>query len=255
MAAGVLTIFMALSAFSGCKPNEEEQRCSEGVAYLKALEAQSPDAVEEKLRQIEQQHILREREQRIQSLIDDRSGVWKYFENYVILGDSRAVGFSYFGFLDESRVLAESGATILQVSQRLDELAKLNPSTVFLCYGLNDLGVGRWDQPSDYAEGFAKMIESLRRTLPKAKIVVSSILPARDAALETQERWGRIPEFNAAIEAYCKENGLIFADNEAICQEHADLWEGDGIHVKSTFYPYWAANLIIASWGEDTTGE
>lgn len=38
-------------------------------------------------------------------------------------------------------------------------------------------------------------------------------------------------------------------------EEHADLWEGDGIHVKSPFYPYWAANMIIASWGEDTTSE
>lgn len=255
LAAGVLTIFMALSAFSGCKPSEEEQRCSEGVAYLQALEAKSPEAVEEQLRQIEHQHVLAEREQRIRELIDNQNGVWKYFENYVILGDSRAVGFSYFGFLDESRVLAESGATILQVSEKLDELAELKPSTVYLCYGLNDIGIGKWDQPSDYVEGFAKMIESLRRTLPKAKIVVSSILPAREPAFQTQERWRRIPEFSAAIEEYCKENGLIYADNEVICEEHADLWEGDGIHVKSPFYPYWAANMIIASWGEDTTSE
>ena len=93
MAAGVLTIFMALSTFSGCKPSEEEQRCSEGVAYLQALEAKSPEAVEEQLRQIEHQHVLAEREQRIRELIDNQNGVWKYFENYVILGDSRAVGF------------------------------------------------------------------------------------------------------------------------------------------------------------------
>ena len=58
LAAGALTIFMALSAFSGCKPSEEEQRCSEGVAYLQALEAKSPEAVEEQLRQIEHQHVL-----------------------------------------------------------------------------------------------------------------------------------------------------------------------------------------------------
>ena len=96
-----------------------------GRGYCRRLRRKKPRAVEEQLRQIEHQHVLAEREQRIQELIDNQNGVWKYFENYVILGDSRAVGFSYFGFLDESRVLAESGATILQVSEKLDELAEL----------------------------------------------------------------------------------------------------------------------------------
>ena len=39
-----------------------------------------------------------------------------------------------------------------------------------------------------------------------------------------------------------------------------DLWQPDGIHVRPEFYPYWAANLILAGLdspaeAEDATNE
>ena len=46
------------------------------------------------------------------ALLDDIDTVWQEFSDAVILGDSRAVGFSYYSFLDASRVLASSGERI-----------------------------------------------------------------------------------------------------------------------------------------------
>ena len=40
-------------------------------------------------------------------------------------------------------------------------------------------------------------------------------------------------------------------NNDQLAEEHADMWEIDGIHLLKTFYPYWAANLMMAAYGED----
>ena len=51
-----------------------------------------------------------------------------------------------------------------------------------------------------------------------------------------------------------------WATDKEICQTYADLWQPDGIHVRPEFYPYWAANLILAGLdgpaeAEDATNE
>ena len=91
-------------------------------------------------------------------------------------------------------------------------------------------------------------------------VVVSSILPAQDPAFEKSSKWRNIPEWSEAVGAACAENGIPFADNTEICQTYADLWQPDGIHVRPEFYPYWAANLILAELdspaeAEDATNE
>ena len=66
--------------------------------------------------------------------------------------------------------------------------------------------------------------------------------------------------YNDVLVRACAENGIPFADNTEICQTYADLWQPDGIHVRPEFYPYWAANLILAGLdspaeAEDATNE
>ena len=41
-----------------------------------------------------------------------------------------------------------------------------------------------------------------------------------------------------------EENGYQFIDNTMVAQEHADLYEADGLHLKKEFYKYWAANML-----------
>lgn len=49
----------------------------------------------------------------------------------MILGDSRAVGFSYYQFLPENQVLAKNGATIDDIPDYMDQIVALNPSSIF----------------------------------------------------------------------------------------------------------------------------
>jgi hypothetical protein len=240
----LIVVIVILTTRAGTGSSAKEVKA--GVAYLESLEAQDPSQVEEGLRAIRQAKLDAERDALIQKVLSGETDVWSMFEDYVILGDSRAVGFYYFDYLDKSRVLAGGGETIANIPDHLEEMKALDPSCIFLCYGLNDVSIGYWNTKEEYVAAMGEAIKNLQAALPNAKIIVSSILPARDPAFERASAWYNIPDYSAAVEAYCRENGIAFANNDKISAEHADLWQTDGIHVRPEFYPYWAANLIAA---------
>ena len=218
---------------------------SPGVDYIKALEAKSPESVQHTLKLQREEKIRAMREQRLQELESGEISVWTLFEDYVILGDSRAVGFYYYEFLPEDRVLAEAGSTILKLQEHIPDLEKLNPSNIFLCYGLNDVSIGIWPTPADYASEYRDIIREIQQKLPDATIYISSILPARDPAFEQASEWREIPSYSAAVRELCTDiDRCYYVDNDAIAAQYADLWDVDGIHVQRAFYDHWAANLI-----------
>lgn len=242
-----------------------------GLAYLEAQERKDPAEVDVFLRQREEQRRIEEEERRraeeeqraeeereriraerraeyearIAAIENGETDVWGEFHDFVILGDSRAVGFYYYDFLDKSRVLAGSGDTILKIGEHMSEIVALQPKYIFLCYGLNDVSIGIWSTKEEYVADLLDYIADLRENLPDAVIVVSSILPARDPAFELSSKWYQIPDFSAAIAEACGEIGVVFVDNTEICDTYADYWQPDGIHVRPEFYPYWARNLIV----------
>ena len=239
----VIAIILVVTG-GGARSDEEAAMVQAGVQYLQQLESQSPDAVEAELKEIR-------RQERIEALENGTLDVWQQLEDAVILGDSRAVGFYYFGYMDQSRVLAEAGATILKVEEHLTELQNLNPSQVFLCYGMNDIGIGIWPTPEEYTSALEEVMQSIWEVVPDTEIYISSILIARDPAFAKNSVWYDIPEYNEAIQAFCAEKGYHFVDNSELCDTYADMWEVDGIHVMTTFYPYWAANLVAATFDEE----
>ena len=239
---------LLLSGCSGQKQAEYRADVQSGVSYLQSLETIDPDTVTQKLRQMRLEKLQAERAAREQALLDDIDTVWQEFSDAVILGDSRAVGFSYYSFLDASRVLASSGERIDAIDGHIEDLKKLDPAYIFLCYGINDLGW--YASASDYAAAMQEKIQLLQKTLPDAVIVVSSILPAREPAISREALWKQIPSYSEAVREICAQCGALYADNTQLSEDHADLWQPDGVHLLPEFYPYWAANLIIASWGE-----
>lgn len=242
----LLILFAARLGRSAGLPQEEAPELNSGVAYLQALEAKDPTLVEETIKEFRQQELLMLREERLAQLESGEISVWSLFDDYLLLGDSRAVGFEHYDYLDSSRVLAEAGATILALQEHIPEIVAANPSYLFLCYGLNDVSIGIWPTPEDYVAEFTTIIQEIQAELPDVKIFISSILPARDPAFTRSTAWYNIPEYSAAVAVMCEEMGLYYVDNTEICDQYASMWEIDGIHVQYTFYPYWATNMIMA---------
>lgn len=218
---------------------------SEGRNYIKALEEQDLEKVEATIKEVEMNKLSTRMEALKEELLNGEVDVWSMFGDTAILGDSRAVGFYYHGYVPSERVMAEGGYTIRNVEEYIPTLQTLKPSTVFLSYGLNDVSIGYWKEPDEYAEEYLQVVRNLQKELPNATIFINSGLPARDPAFERMSVWRRIPEFNDAVEEMCKENDIPFIDNSIIAEENTDKWDIDGIHVHKDFYPIWATNMIL----------
>ena len=243
-AAVILFIAILGVVLNGPKTDDMTQA---GIAYLESLEKKSPDAVIQVRRDILQAKLDAQRDEMIRQVEEGDVDPFTLFQDFVIMGDSRAVGFWYFGFVDEARTLTGAGHTIRDIPGQMDALAAINPSYVYLCYGLNDTSIGYWKTAEEYVTEFMDVVDQMQQRLPDATIVVSSILPARDPAFQRTSKWYNIPDWSDALGEACRENGVIFVDNDGISETYANLWDPDGIHLREAFYPYWAANLIIAT--------
>lgn len=245
-------LFALLLPLWGCAAEEAlSPEVSQGVAYLESLERKDPAVLDAVLEQRRKDELERERDEIMEQLTSGDRDVWSMFHDYVILGDSRAVGFWYYDFLDKERVLADGGHTIRNIEPYLADIQALDPSYVFLCYGLNDVSIGYWDTPEEYAEEMVERVKMLNEAVPDALVVVSSILPAFDPAFETASVWRKIPDFSAAVEEACEENGIVFVNNDKLAESYPELWDPDGIHLRREFYDHWAKNLIFAILQED----
>ena len=189
-----IVIFMALSGQDIATDDVKD-----GIAYIEGLEAQDTAPIEEEVKNLR-------KEERKQALESGDLDVWSLFTDTVIMGDSRAVGFSYYGFVDENRVLASSGATIRNIEEYKDQLVNLNPSSIIFCYGLNDISIGLWDN--------------------------------------VDAKWEAIPDWNDSIREHCEENAIPYIDITDTVREHSDLYDIDGIHMQKAFYEYWAIDMI-----------
>jgi len=247
LVALILALAALVGILGGCSfPSDADQRTQAGIAYLEQLEKKDPSYVVAARKAIYDAKLAAQRDALIQQLTSGAMDPFSLFQNYVLMGDSRAVGYWYWDSLEKSRVLADGGHTIRNLKAQLDTLESMNPSQLFLCYGLNDISIGYWKTADEYVAEYIEILKEIRTRLPDTTIVVSSILPARDPAFQKSSKWRNIPQWSAALEKACKENGFLFANCDQLAKDYPNLWDPDGIHFRADFYSYWASCLVAA---------
>ena len=248
----VLLVILLFTLGGDSTGKDAAQEIQAGIAYLEALEQKDPAAVQAVRKEIRQKQLDAQRDELLKKLESGEIDPFSLFKDYVVMGDSRAVGYWYRDFLDKGRVLADGGHTIRNITEQMDTLVSLNPATIYLCYGLNDISIGYWDTAESYVAEYIQIVKQIKEKLPNATIVVSSILPARDPAFDRSAKWRNIPDWSKALEAACKDAGILFANCDALADDHPNLWDPDGIHFREEFYPYWASALLLPTLMEDT---
>lgn len=233
-AAVILGIIVAIIFSNYNIPTED---LKEGVEYIKTLEKTDTAPIEKAMKEIKKQ-------ERKEAMESGEMDVWQQFNDAAILGDSRAVGFSFYNLVEDNRVFAEAGATIRKIPESIESLKVLNPSTVFLCFGLNDISIGFWNDVDSYIAELDEMLEQLHSALPDSVIYVNSIIPATDPAFARSEKWRAIPDWNAKIKQHCQDNNVPYIDVSATVEAHKDLYDVDGIHMQIAFYDFWAIDMI-----------
>lgn len=240
---------LAALVLAGCGSGDgAAQSESSAVAYLKQMEQGDPDQVIAIIRQQRQARLEAELVVLREQLLSGEADVWSMFEDYLILGDSRAVGFSYYTPLSSERIIADAGDKITSVAEHMDDIVAYNPARIYIAYGINDINIGFWPTVEDYIEEMRNVLGQVRERLPDVEIYVNSILPVQDWALYKGAMWKYVPDWNEVIEQACAENGWTFVDNAGIVAEHQEYYEADGIHFQSGFYSYWATNMILATY-------
>ena len=253
-----MLISIPLSIPTGAAKTAEQPQVREGIAVLEQLSDQDPAAVERTLRQQEEEELQRQKEENRQNAIRERvealeqGSVWGHFTDYVILGDSRALSFAEYDYLDPTRVLAGIGETIWAIPDKLPDVRALSPSYIYVSYGVNEAEGDCWPTGEDYAAAMEQRIGQIREAAPGAKIIVSSILPVTEKVLESTPQLAKIADYNAALKVMCQRIGVVFVDNDEISRQYMDtLWEPDGIHQKYGFYQYWGKNLLLGAVAAD----
>lgn len=265
----VCALLAAGMLLGGCGDAQTADVAS-GVAYLESLEQQDPAVVDEILRQRRIAELEAQREELLRQIKAGEQSPFAAFQDAVILGDSRAVGFFYYGFVDESRDLTGTGDTILNISKKLDTLESMKPRYIYLTYGLNDIKIGYWESLEAHIADYLDCVEQIRQRVPDAVVVISSVMPFRDPTVPDpsdpagtakpsgsssltaadRKRLTQIPQWNELMKAACAEAGVIFVDNSNVGEELQKMYEPDGIHVIKTFYPLWGKNLAVAALEE-----
>lgn len=233
-----VVVFLIFGVVSWKKSMEEREKIQKGVAYLESLEKKDTAEINEKVKKLK-------KEQKEKYMSEDETSVWTGFADAVIIGDSRAVGFSYYNFLADDQVYAEKGALITSVKENIQQVKAFNPGQIYICFGLNDLQSGRWSDSDSYSQQCADIIALLQEEIPQCDVYLNSILSVTEEKMESDTIYSSIDKYNASMKKMCEENGYNYIDNTQVCQEHMDLYEEDGLHLKSEFYRYWAMNMLL----------
>lgn len=173
------------------------------------------------------------------------------------IGNSCVDALDNYGIIREATFFARTGLTVKEAFEKpvingkvpvLDELkqGKTYPK-VFLLFGENELG---WSTDSAFTEGYAKVIQSVHASQPKAKVYVQSILPVSKAVSDRNKNNinnTRINQFNEMIKQICKEQNATYVDvHSQFVKPDGSLIDGistDGIHFNKDGCQKWADYL------------
>ena len=251
-AAVIVVAVILLTLLKTNGNNVTDAEVSAGITFLQQLEGRDIGDIESQVQAIRAEQARQLRQERAEEILNGEIPVWSMFQDYVLMGDSRAVGFTFYQLLPDDRVMAKEGATIKKIPEYLDTIKALNPTTLFMCYGLNDVLNNLGGSAEGYKAAYQEMLVELKKAAPNARIFISSILPAYEPGASKYEGYKNIPAYNQAIKEFCEENeGVYYVDNDEIGSDYKNLYEPDGVHVSKAFYSYWALNMILAQTEAD----
>jgi lysophospholipase L1-like esterase len=174
----------------------------------------------------------------------------------VLLGDSLSLWFPTDMLPGDRTWLNQgiSGESAVGVVKRLNLLDNLQPETILLMVGVNDLIKGAPEE--QILENYRQILKTLKEKHPKSAIVVQSLLPHGGDRIATVDREQvlklsneRIHQFNQKLAALTSESEVhflnlhpIFTDSDGLLREDLST---DGLHLKREGYFAWRSAFQV----------
>lgn len=184
---------------------------------------------------------LTEEQEKIIAMKDDsfdNSEMTKWFEDVIILGDSIVEGGSAYEWLTPSNFSSKIGISVCTAEEQIDAAINASPSLLFMCFGVNDIE-NYGSQVDGFISDYREAITKIQGATPNTVIYVNAIFPPQDGVQDRLPFYGYLDEYNTELEALCQELGVTFIDSGFILRELPELYDADGIHPVSAFYPLW----------------
>ena len=178
-----------------------------------------------------------------------------YFDDAVMIGDSRMQGLYEFDLLPDTTVLAARSLSIRDLSVKkvieqdgvkktvMEALAETDCNKIYICFGFNELG---YSYPEVFAKKFAEAIDQIRELKPEVPVVVLTLFPVSEAHQEKKDEFEnveRINEYNDLILDMARQKQTYIVDvREAVMDEKGYLKEEyteDGTHLDTEGMKVW----------------
>lgn len=233
----VLVVLVCAAFFIFHALLSEPSNVQTGLSYIEKQENADTDQLNYKLSTIRSQELEK-------AYQDGKINIFAFYQDYAFFGDSRVTGFSTYGYLDSSRVLAKTGQTIVNIKDWKPQIKKMRPTHLYFSYGVNDIQSNLDESLGGYDTYYEKQIKEILKLCPSGTTVtVNSILPVSAGAEEKNANWKNIDAYNQKIKKMCKRNHWTYIDNDSICDSDS-IYEGDGIHFVPSFYQVWAMHML-----------
>ncbi|WP_378146750.1 SGNH/GDSL hydrolase family protein [Cnuibacter sp. UC19_7] len=136
--------------------------------------------------------------------------------------------------------LGRGGDTTEGLIERLDEVTALDPDTVVLLIGTNDVANRR--AVEQVVRNIETILVMLRQALPDARILVQSVLPRGAEYAEFLKEINRhVWQFAATVKAHYLDLWPVMALEDGRLNE---AYTDDGLHLNEAGYEAWLSELV-----------
>jgi len=188
----------------------------------------------------------------IQQSILDGSGILdnvtirQTFANTAIVGDSITESTWEYGYLDQDVVISQRGLSVINADEQIATTIAMHPKAVFMAFGANDLESYE-SNVQGFIDGYKMQVQKLLDALPGVPIYINCILPLTESAIAATPALQYYPQYNEALSAMCDELGLTYIDDSFIVENDSSIYEPDGEHVISEYYPKWLSYMAAVA--------
>lgn len=182
-----------------------------------------------------------------------------YFNDALIIGDSRTVGLYYWGGLKENtNFFCKESMSIYNVTKKNLEyhamngeegetdlvtlLSTHNYGKVYICLGINELGSYVWD----YYNAYRDVLTQIRTLQPNALIFIEGNMHIGGTMSSTDPIFNNtnLVQRNVAISSLANGRDIFYIDmNPVLVDGDGNLiaeYSNDQIHVKAEYYHLWS---------------
>jgi len=162
-------------------------------------------------------------------------------EKLLFVGDSIIEGGDWAAWFPDDDVvnLGVGGDTVAGLTARVDDVVAAQPDSIVLLIGTNDFGSHR-RTVEQVVRGIENVMVTLRRELPGARLLLTSILPrTAELAPRIKDANRHLRQFSATVRAQYLDLWPALAEGDAI----RDEFTTDALHLSEAGYQAWLDEL------------